>query len=231
MPATPRAGGDARCGLQPPRPGGQLSRTVRPLLHATTTRRRGATAVNFDGPRQRRGAPFLLRQRADVAARLPRRRPAARRRPRDHRYARPSTSSSSSRARSRRSPRELGRHLVLIAESDLQRSAAASRRARRGGYGLDAQWSDDFHHALHAVLTGERAGYYADFGTLARPRQGAAPAYVYDGRYSRYRRRRHGRPAAGLAGTASSAICRTTTRSATAPQGERSGALMSARAG
>ena len=42
----------------------------------------------------------------------------------------------------------------------------------RGGYGLDAQWSDDFHHALHAVLTGERNGYYADFGTLADVGQG-----------------------------------------------------------
>ena len=70
-------------------------------------------------------------------------------------------------------------------------------RRERGGFGLDAQWSDDFHHALHAVLTGERTGYYADFGTLADLAKALRNAYVYDGRYSTFRQRRHGRPPAG----------------------------------
>ena len=69
-----------------------------------------------------------------------------------------------------------------------------------GGYGLAAQWSDDFHHALHTVLTGERAGYYGDFGAPADLAQTLTNAFVYDGRYSRFRDRRHGRPATGLSG-------------------------------
>src|SRR5439155_16937782 len=59
----------------------------------------------------------------------------------------------------------LGRRLYLIAESDLG-DPRIVRRRDVGGFGLDAQWSDDVHHALHALLTGERNGYYADFGSL-----------------------------------------------------------------
>src|SRR5262249_46334561 len=69
-----------------------------------------------------------------------------------------------------------------------------------GGHGLDAAWNEDFHHALHAVLTGERAGYYADFGTLQDVATALRDGVVYGGRYSTYRRPRHGRPAAGLRG-------------------------------
>jgi maltooligosyltrehalose trehalohydrolase len=94
---------------------------------------------------------------------------------------------------------QLGRHLVLIAESDLN-DPRVVRPSEVGGYGLAAQWSDDFHHALHTVLTGERAGYYGDFGTLADLAQALTNAFVYDGRYSRFRDRRHGRPATGLSG-------------------------------
>ncbi|MEW6268583.1 MAG: malto-oligosyltrehalose trehalohydrolase [Thermodesulfobacteriota bacterium] len=91
----------------------------------------------------------------------------------------------------------LGRHLVVIAESDLN-DPRLLRAVEAGGYGLDAQWSDDFHHALHAVLTEESHGYYADFGTLADLARAICRAYVYDGRYSAYRERRHGRAADGL---------------------------------
>jgi maltooligosyltrehalose trehalohydrolase len=94
---------------------------------------------------------------------------------------------------------QLGRHLVLIAESDLN-DPRVVRPSEIGGYGLAAQWSDDFHHALHTVLTGERAGYYGDFGTLADLAQALTNAFVYDGRYSRFRDRRHGRPATSLSG-------------------------------
>src|SRR5579885_1833669 len=59
----------------------------------------------------------------------------------------------------------LGRRLCLIAESDLN-DPRVVRATEVGGYGIDAQWNDDFHHALHAYITGERSGYYLDFGSL-----------------------------------------------------------------
>jgi maltooligosyltrehalose trehalohydrolase len=92
---------------------------------------------------------------------------------------------------------ETGRELVLVAESDLNDPRLLWSRDR-GGYGLHAAWSDDFHHALHAVLTGEDAGYYADFGSLADLAKALREAYVYDGRFSRNRNRSHGRTAIGL---------------------------------
>ena len=85
----------------------------------------------------------------------------------------------------------------LIAESDLNDPRVVADRAV-GGFGMDAQWSDDFHHALHAVLTGERAGYYADFGSVAQLAKALRQAFVYDGIYSPHRRRRHGRTPAGI---------------------------------
>ncbi len=94
---------------------------------------------------------------------------------------------------------QLGRHLVLIPESDLNDPRLLWSR-EHGGMGLHAQWCDDFHHALHTVLTGEKSGYYADFGTLADLGKALTQGFVYDGRYSAYRRRRHGRSSAGLTG-------------------------------
>lgn len=96
--------------------------------------------------------------------------------------------------------RQSGRRLVVIAESDLNDPRLLWPRDR-GGFALDAQWSDDFHHALHAVLTGDRAGYYQDFGTLAHLAKALQQAFVYDGLYSAYRRRRHGRSPVGLEGS------------------------------
>jgi maltooligosyltrehalose trehalohydrolase len=92
-----------------------------------------------------------------------------------------------------------GRHLVLIAESDLN-DPRVVRAREAGGYGIDAQWSDDFHHALHSLLTGERTGYYADFGTMAHLARALNDAYVYAGMPSPHRGRRHGRPALDLPG-------------------------------
>ncbi len=94
---------------------------------------------------------------------------------------------------------QIGRHLVLIAESDLNDPRVIRPRAI-GGYGIDAQWSDDFHHALHCVLTGERNGYYADFGTLSALAKALKQGFVYDGAYSSFRRRRHGRRPLGISG-------------------------------
>jgi len=94
---------------------------------------------------------------------------------------------------------QIGRHLVLIAESDLN-DPRIVRPREIGGYGIQAQWSDDFHHALHCVLTGERDGYYADFGSLADLAKALRQGFVYDGRYSAFRRRPHGRPPHGISG-------------------------------
>jgi len=87
----------------------------------------------------------------------------------------------------------LGRPLSLIAESDENNPRIVSCRDV-GGYGLDAQWSDDFHHALHSILTGEQTGYYEDFGQLSDLAAALSRGFVYAGRYSKHRRRRHGRP-------------------------------------
>jgi maltooligosyltrehalose trehalohydrolase len=89
----------------------------------------------------------------------------------------------------------LGRRLVLIAESDLNDPRIVTPRDD-GGYGMDAQWSDDFHHALFAVLNdgGDEKGYYADFRSLEDLAKALTNVFVYDGAYSHYRLRNHGRP-------------------------------------
>ena len=86
-----------------------------------------------------------------------------------------------------------GRPLTLIAESDMNDPRLITSREAHG-YGLDAQWSDDYHHALHVALTGETTGYYSDFeglGVLARV---LTHGYVHDGTWSSFRERNHGRP-------------------------------------
>jgi maltooligosyltrehalose trehalohydrolase len=93
----------------------------------------------------------------------------------------------------------LGRHFVLIAESDLN-DPKIIRSREAGGCGMHAQWSDDFHHALHAVITGERTGYYEDFGTLASLSRAFRNAFVYAGDWSPHRQRAHGRNPHGLPG-------------------------------
>jgi maltooligosyltrehalose trehalohydrolase len=84
-----------------------------------------------------------------------------------------------------------GRKIYLIAESDLN-DVRYIEPAESGGYGLDAQWSDDFHHAVHTQLTGEQSGYYLDFGELDHVRKAFEEGFVYSGQFSPYRRRRHG---------------------------------------
>jgi maltooligosyltrehalose trehalohydrolase len=88
--------------------------------------------------------------------------------------------------------KELDRPLTLIAESDLNDTVMVEPRPQ--GYGLDAVWDDDVHHALHAALTGERQGYYCDFGSLAVLEKVLTRAYLHDGGYSRFRGREHGKP-------------------------------------
>ncbi|GAC1670659.1 MAG: malto-oligosyltrehalose trehalohydrolase [Steroidobacteraceae bacterium] len=93
---------------------------------------------------------------------------------------------------------ELGRTFVLIAESDLN-DPRLVRSPARGGFGLNAQWADDFHHAIHRFFTGESDGYYADFEGLADVASALRHGFVYQGQYSPHRRRRHGRPPEGVA--------------------------------
>jgi maltooligosyltrehalose trehalohydrolase len=85
-----------------------------------------------------------------------------------------------------------GRSIVLIAESDLN-DPRLVQSAARGGYGLDAHWADDFHHALHRVVTDEASGYYTDFNGIEDLAIALRDGYVYQGQYSVHRRRRHGR--------------------------------------
>jgi maltooligosyltrehalose trehalohydrolase len=86
-----------------------------------------------------------------------------------------------------------GRPLSLIAESDLNDPRLVTAR-EAGGYGLTAQWDDDLHHCLHAVLTGERQGYYADFGSLAGLADTLRGVFFHARTWSSFRGRTHGRP-------------------------------------
>lgn len=85
----------------------------------------------------------------------------------------------------------LGRKHLLIAESDLNDVRVVQPRDQNG-YGMDAQWSDDFHHSLHVLLTGEKTGYYEDFGTCAQFAKAFEKSFVYTWDYSTYRKRTHG---------------------------------------
>jgi malto-oligosyltrehalose trehalohydrolase len=87
----------------------------------------------------------------------------------------------------------LGRPLVLIAESDANDPRLVTSRDA-GGYGICAQWSDDFHHAVHAAVTGERQGYYTDFGSMAALAKTVTRVFYHDGGWSSFRGRSHGRP-------------------------------------
>jgi maltooligosyltrehalose trehalohydrolase len=78
-----------------------------------------------------------------------------------------------------------------MAESDLN-DVRLLNPPDLGGFDLDAHWLDDFHHALHCLLTGETAGYYRDFGAVHHLGRAFREGFVYTGEYSPFRRRRHG---------------------------------------
>ncbi|MFC1938946.1 DUF3459 domain-containing protein [Chloroflexota bacterium] len=86
---------------------------------------------------------------------------------------------------------KLKRRAYLIGESAAN-DARLIKAPEQGGYGLDAQWNDDFHHALHVLLTGEQNGYYQDFDGLGHLVKAFQEGFVYVGQYSQYRQRRHG---------------------------------------
>lgn len=93
--------------------------------------------------------------------------------------------------------RRLDRRIYLIAESDLNDSRVV-RPPERGGYDLDGQWSDDFHHAVHTLLTGESNGYYADFGRVQDLVTILSEGWLYSGQHSKFRERRHGNSPRGI---------------------------------
>jgi maltooligosyltrehalose trehalohydrolase len=86
---------------------------------------------------------------------------------------------------------EEGRRIFLMPESALN-DAKVVRSPELGGYGLDAQWNDDFHHALRTLVTGDRSGYYVDFGRMEHLAKAFGEGYVYSGQYSIFRGRKHG---------------------------------------
>jgi len=92
-----------------------------------------------------------------------------------------------------------GREVHVIAESDLNDPKLILPK-KVGGYSLDAQWSDDFHHAVHAYLTGERFHYFADFGEIDDIAKALSSSFVYDGQYSAFRDKMHGSTAGDLGG-------------------------------
>ena len=91
----------------------------------------------------------------------------------------------------------LGRPVYLIAESDLN-DVRLINPQEQGGFGLAAQWCDDFHHSLRALLTNDRRGYYADYGSFAHLAKAFRDGFVLDGCYSGFRRRCHGSSAAAI---------------------------------
>ncbi len=121
--------------------------------------------------------------------------------------------------------RKLGRPVHIIAESDLN-DVRLIDPPESGGYGLDAQWSDDFHHSLHALLTGEHFSYYADFGRPEQLVKAINSTFVYDGAYSAFRGRRHGGPIGAHSGDRFVISVQNHDQIGNRPAGERLSALL-----
>ncbi len=93
-----------------------------------------------------------------------------------------------------------GRDCRLIAESDLNDSRIV-KAVQKGGYSIDAQWCDDFHHSVHTLITGEDSGYYCDFGKMENLEKAFSSGFVYTGEYSRFRKRKHGNSSSEIPGS------------------------------
>ena len=164
------------------------ARGVRPVLHRSLRHVLGR-APSTTTTRSRRHPRVGRAERRGVGPRPPPRRAAPRRHPRRSTTCRPGTSSRSSPPAC--TPRGPARSSSPRAGSTTRRSCA--RQPRR--LGRDAAWADDFHHALRTLLTGERDGYYAEFGHVAQLAKAFRRPHVHDGQYSTFRRRRFGAPA------------------------------------
>ncbi len=118
-----------------------------------------------------------------------------------------------------------GRNINIIAESILNDPRVVQPSAA-GGWGCDGQWSKDFHHSLHVALTGERAGFYADYSGLSDLARAYKDAFVYVGQYSSWRRRSHGRSAQGLPASRFVVYSQDHDETGNRPRGERLAALV-----
>ena len=122
--------------------------------------------------------------------------------------------------------KSMGRRACLIAESDLN-DPRLVRDVSAGGYGLDGQWLDDFRHALHVALTGESDVFSAQYRGLEDVAYSLSRGYVFDGRFSPFRGRRHGRPAGAVPTTRFVAFLQNHDQVGNRPFGERSSSLLS----
>jgi len=125
----------------------------------------------------------------------------------------------------RRTARDLNRRVHLIAESALN-DTRLIRRRESGGFGLDAQWNDDFHHALHTLLTSEHAGYYQDFGRFDQMVRAYREGFAYAGQYSPFRRRRHGNSSRAIPARRFVVFAQNHDQVGNRLQGDRLGALL-----
>ena len=125
-----------------------------------------------------------------------------------------------------RQAQRLGRQAWVIAESDLNDVRIINPRSVCGN-GVDAQWHDDFHHALYTLLTNDRDGYLMDFGSLRDLAKSITEGFVYDGKYSRYRRRRHGSSSAPRPGEQFVPCIQNHDQVANTSKGERLASLVS----
>jgi maltooligosyltrehalose trehalohydrolase len=120
----------------------------------------------------------------------------------------------------------LNRRVYLISESNLNDTRLV-RAPELCGFGLDAQWNDDFHHSLHALLTGERVGYYEDFGEIRHLAKALGEGFVYSGEYSSYRRRHHGHSSVSVPGHRFVVFAQNHDQVGNRPGGERLSRLIS----
>jgi len=118
-----------------------------------------------------------------------------------------------------------GKNCYLIAESDLN-DPTIIKSKQEGGYGLDAQWNDDFHHAIQSYFILKRDAYFQDFGTLADIIKSLKEGYVYDGRWSAFRKKRHGHSSKGIPGIKFVNFLQNHDQIANASQGHRISTLM-----
>jgi maltooligosyltrehalose trehalohydrolase len=121
--------------------------------------------------------------------------------------------------------REQSRETHVVAESDLN-DPRVLRAADAGGHGMNAQWSDDFHHAVHACLTGETRGYYRDYGERRQVAKVLVEPFLYAGDFSKYRGRKHGAKATGISGDHFVVCVQNHDQVGNRAKGERLGALL-----
>jgi maltooligosyltrehalose trehalohydrolase len=118
-----------------------------------------------------------------------------------------------------------GRQIEIVGESDLN-DPRLLLPPERGGLALDAQWSDDFHHALHTLLTGERRGYYQDYGSAQELARSMETPFLFAGEFSPNRGRKHGAPPDGLTGDRFVICTQNHDQIGNRPKGDRLSALL-----